>query len=674
MKRAGKMLVIGLFSLLLSGCMFTTPETSLYRLPKLAGEHESLESQIDALLTNGAEYAAPTSGSNLQSVQMIDLDGDGSEETVAFFRRASDKKPMKIYIFKADGDSYERYAVIEGTSSQIYSVNYADLDGDGLKEILVGYKSSSDVQGLAIYPLSPGTSESLLTTGYSRYANLDMNGDGKQELLIICSDEESTARVDYYDWDDGALHAKSSLRLSASVAELSRLTAGTLTGGENALFVTGVTGDNLTVTDVLALKGGRLQNIALGADANQVPAEEIFLGLFPRDENSDGVTEAPKTRPLQRFDRESELQYYVVWEQYSIDGTVTDVQSCFHNVADGWSLVLPDEWDKDHLTVERSAGSGETAVSFYRAGEGGLREKLLTVYTLTARRARDLPTSAAALCSRSRWRRYTPHGSAMHGISRLMSNRCASASRSSRRNGRWETTERRNDMKKVLVLEDEASIRSFIVINLQRAGYEVVEAECGEEALQKLQENPDTKLCLLDIMLPDIDGFEVCRRIRMSNAQVGIIMLTARTQEMDKVTGLMTGADDYVTKPFSPAELTARVDALLRRMGENTPATHTGELYQPPFLLNLTNRTLEKNGERVKLTQIEYAIVKLFMENSGKALAREEILDAVWGKGYFGELKIVDVNVRRLRLKIEDDAQEPKYISTVWGFGYKWTV
>ena len=151
-------------------------------------------------------------------------------------------------------------------------------------------------------------------------------------------------------------------------------------------------------------------------------------------------------------------------------------------------------------------------------------------------------------------------------------------------------------------------------------------------------------------------------------------MLTARAQEMDKVTGLMTGADDYVTKPFSPAELTARVDALLRRTGDNTPAVRTGELYQPPFLLNMTNRTLEKNGERVKLTQLEYSIVKLFMENRGKALAREEILDAVWGKGYFGELKIVDVNVRRLRIKIEDDAQEPKYISTVWGFGYKWTV
>ena len=230
-------------------------------------------------------------------------------------------------------------------------------------------------------------------------------------------------------------------------------------------------------------------------------------------------------------------------------------------------------------------------------------------------------------------------------------------------------------MKKVLVLEDESSIRSFIVINLIRAGYEVVEAETGEEALEKLSENPDVRVTLLDIMLPGIDGFEVCRRVRAAYPHIGIIMLTARSQEMDKVTGLMTGADDYVTKPFSPAELTARVDALLRRAGDAPlVSAAVGEISQPPFLLNLTNRTLEKNGERVKLTQIEYAIVKLFMENSGKALAREEILDAVWGKGYFGELKIVDVNVRRLRLKIEDDAQEPKYISTVWGFGYKWTV
>ena len=232
-------------------------------------------------------------------------------------------------------------------------------------------------------------------------------------------------------------------------------------------------------------------------------------------------------------------------------------------------------------------------------------------------------------------------------------------------------------MRKVLVLEDESSIRGFIVINLERAGYEVIEAETGEEALEKLAANPDTRLVLLDIMLPGIDGIEVCRRIRLRDPHIGIIMLSARSQEMDKVTGLMTGADDYVTKPFSPAELTARVDALLRRTGDTgTPnAAGTGnELVQPPFRLNYTNRTLEKNGARVRLTQVEYAIVKLFMENRGKALSREEILDTVWGHGYFGEPKIVDVNVRRLRIKLEDNAQEPKYILTVWGYGYKWNI
>ena len=172
-------------------------------------------------------------------------------------------------------------------------------------------------------------------------------------------------------------------------------------------------------------------------------------------------------------------------------------------------------------------------------------------------------------------------------------------------------------------------------------------------------------------MLPGIDGFEVCRRIRATNTRIGIIMLTARSQEMDKVTGLMTGADDYVTKPFSPAELTARVDALFRRAGGSAPE-QAGEIRQEPFLLNTRNRTLEKNGQRVKLTQVEYSIMRMFMENPGKALSREEILDTVWGRDYFGELKIVDVNIRRLRLKIEDNAQNPTYINTVWGYGYKW--
>jgi DNA-binding response OmpR family regulator len=226
-------------------------------------------------------------------------------------------------------------------------------------------------------------------------------------------------------------------------------------------------------------------------------------------------------------------------------------------------------------------------------------------------------------------------------------------------------------MKKVLILEDETSIRSFVVINLRRAGYEAIEASTGEEALEQLRRNPDIGVAIFDINLPGMDGFEVCRTVRATNKTIGIIMLTARTQEMDKVTGLMTGADDYVTKPFSPAELTARIDALYRRIGGESSTT-SDELCQGPFVLNTRNRTLEKAGEKIRLTQVEYSIVKLFMQNPGRAMSREDIMAAVWGRDYDGELKIVDVNIRRLRIKIEDDTSNPIYITTVWGYGYKW--
>ena len=225
-------------------------------------------------------------------------------------------------------------------------------------------------------------------------------------------------------------------------------------------------------------------------------------------------------------------------------------------------------------------------------------------------------------------------------------------------------------MKRILVVEDEASIREMVALNLKMAGWEVIEAPSAERALELMHGGEPCDAALLDIMLPDIDGFEVCRRIRMSNSQIGIIMLTARAQEMDKVTGLMTGADDYVTKPFSPAELLARVDALYRRIGgsENTEDV----LSSGPFVLHLRSRTLDKNSDHIRLTQTEFAIMKLFMENPGRALSREDILHAVWGADYNGEVKIVDVNIRRLRIKIEDDATEPEYITTVWGYGYKW--
>ena len=228
-------------------------------------------------------------------------------------------------------------------------------------------------------------------------------------------------------------------------------------------------------------------------------------------------------------------------------------------------------------------------------------------------------------------------------------------------------------MKKVLVLEDESSIRSFIVVNLRRAGYEVIEAETGEQALEKLAADRDIKLALLDVMLPGIDGFEVCRRIRASGSQIGIIMLTARSQETDKVTGLMTGADDYVTKPFSPAELIARAEALMRRYGVQEGQTSADELRSGPFCLNTRNHTLAKNAQNISLTQVEFSIMRHFLSRPETATTREDILREVWGEDYYGDVKIVDVNIRRLRMKIEDDATEPRFITTVRGVGYKWS-
>ena len=230
-------------------------------------------------------------------------------------------------------------------------------------------------------------------------------------------------------------------------------------------------------------------------------------------------------------------------------------------------------------------------------------------------------------------------------------------------------------MKKILVVEDEAAIREFVVINLQRAGYDVTEADCGEKALQIYAESPDFDVAVLDIMMPGIDGITVCKELRKQSNEIGIIMLTAKTQEMDKITGLMTGADDYVTKPFSPSELVARVDAVYRRVAlaqMRSDNKFKEELRSGEFILNMRNRTLLKRGELVELTQVEFQIMEYFFSNPSAALSRTDILTHVWGEDYVGEEKIVDVNIRRLRMKVEDEPSGPKHILTVWGLGYKW--
>lgn len=226
---------------------------------------------------------------------------------------------------------------------------------------------------------------------------------------------------------------------------------------------------------------------------------------------------------------------------------------------------------------------------------------------------------------------------------------------------------------KVLILEDEEAIRGFVRINLKRKGIEAVEAETGEEAIALIEKDSDIQIAILDVMLPtEMGGFDVCEQLRVKYPRMGIIMLTAKSQDTDKVLGLELGADDYISKPFSPVELVARINALNRRLQPVAEADEKNILEAGPFIIHLDERKLTKNGKEIDLTPTEFAIVRMFLENPNKSISRDEILDEVWGRHFIGDFKIVDVNIRRIRQKIEKNPSKPVYIETVWGNGYLW--
>ena len=233
-------------------------------------------------------------------------------------------------------------------------------------------------------------------------------------------------------------------------------------------------------------------------------------------------------------------------------------------------------------------------------------------------------------------------------------------------------------MRKILVVEDEDAIREVVALNLRLAGYEVTEAASAEQALAVFSPSAGFDVAVLDIMLPGMNGFSLCETIRRDSASIGIIMLSAKTLETDKIKGLSIGADDYMTKPFSVSELLARVEALVRRVGRQGASTAApepdGRMVSGVFVLDQKSRVLYKNGTPIDLTQVEFQIMELFFANPGVALVREKILEGVWGENYFGDVKIVDVNIRRLRMKIEDEPSAPKHILTVWGYGYRWNA
>ena len=375
-----------LLSAALSGCGGFTIEFNpegLYALPELPAKYTELNAQISAILEDGAEYAAPSSGTNIQPVQLADLDGDGQQDAIAFFRKAEDEKPLKIHIFSAKENRYEQSAVIEGSGASVYSVAYSDLDSDGRTELIVGWRVNAELQALSVYALTPaGPLELLRSVSYVRYANADLNGDGLQELVVLHSDEEGEGVADYYCWKDGALVLQSPARISVTMAELSqqgRLRAGRLRDGEPALFVTGVTEQSGAVTDILAQRNGELTNIVL-SEATGVSGEIApFYGLYPTDIDGDGLTEVPVpvsadgTPPFRRVD----------WRSFSLDGTGETAASTYHCVEDGWYLQLPDAW-VEHVEAERSSAAGDSSVTFYTLKEDGRQDgAILRISALT---------------------------------------------------------------------------------------------------------------------------------------------------------------------------------------------------------------------------------------------------------------------------------------------------
>lgn len=381
------LMLLGMMAL--SGCSMpelTLDPEDLYRLPTLPAKYTELNTQLNEILEDGAEYAAPVSGANIQPVQLVDLNGDGREEALAFFRRSEDEKPLKIYVYTAEGDAYRQTGVIEGTGIGFYSIAYEDLNADGIMELAVGWRATVEHQVLEVYTLHSGFGETLVQTDYVKYTTADLNQDGKKELIVIHADEEGEGEADYYNWqDDGSLANQSSARISMTMAELSqqgRVTRGTLQEEIPALFVTGVADTARAITDILAVRNGELTNIVLSETYGVSTEISQYRSLYPMDVNGDGLTEVSKAEQLFALDDSGMFYERTDWYQYSIDGEGTVVLRTYHNLEDSWYLRLPEDW-VDRIWISRISATDENTVTFYILKGDSEPEAFLKITAIT---------------------------------------------------------------------------------------------------------------------------------------------------------------------------------------------------------------------------------------------------------------------------------------------------
>lgn len=385
--KRGAAVVIGvMMALLLSGCMFNDSFDELYEVPQIPTEYTELRSQIDAILSGGAEYATPTSGTNIQSVQLVDLDGDGEEEALAFFRKANDEKPLKIYIFQVEGGTYEQAAMIEGNGTSIHSISYVDMNNDNVRELVVGWRVNTEVKVVSVYNVRDFQPKPLMEGLYTQYEILDFDEDEVRELVLLRSDTEGEPIAEYYDWVDQQLEVHSTARLSMTMAELERTDIGSLRDGKTALFITGVAEDTRAITDILTYHQNAVYNI-VRSDVTGVSSEIFrYISLKPTDIDGDGVTEVPMPVVLPDAGETGEDAYWqVYWRNYNDKGQGETVASTYHNTSDGWYLMLPPDWDGE-IAVRQTYTVDERGVIFAAVewqGAERICRDVLGIYTIT---------------------------------------------------------------------------------------------------------------------------------------------------------------------------------------------------------------------------------------------------------------------------------------------------
>lgn len=398
-KKAYIVLAAAALSAVLSGCMFVSSPNDLYKLPRLPEEYVDLETEIKALLSSGYEYAAPTGGENIQLVQMVDLDGDETEEALVFMRKSGDPKPLNIHIFKRSGDEYRPVAVIKESGASIGRVDYQDINGDGLQELIVGYRmttaDASNVlpedtttdRGLtrivSVYSLEKYSCEKLLETSYNSYIMTDLDKNGLPEIVVISGSTMGNCSAVAYEWSLGRMVQAASAKLSVPPVMLEEVRVGTLTDGAQGLFVTGRIDEKMLVMDLLVMRNGRMVNCGLNNQSGISDWIYYDAGLPSSDINEDGYLEIPVPYELKKAQPEDASYRGIHWLAFDSSGKSAIMETTYHNATDGWYLVLPESW-KDNLMVTKVGSvAGERSITFgiYRAGSEPL--EILTIYTET---------------------------------------------------------------------------------------------------------------------------------------------------------------------------------------------------------------------------------------------------------------------------------------------------